>query len=320
MPDQNQNHETGLAANELDLTEAERTALAPDDSDAGSTSDPDPAGNDQGADDQGTDGEADDSAAPVATSEQDAANVAEPPGAPAGIPPPPTNPSVFVPKYNSGEGRNFSEEIEQVNAQLIELKGSYKAGDIDDDEYEQRYEALRDQRGKVELDQRTAVMKQEMTQDMQDQAWVFLQRQFLNDPANAPLVANRLLFAAWEQAMQDVVDEAVAANQRPPEDWAIMVLARQKLADAGMVAADPQRSATADPAPTPAKPNRNPQMQGVPQTLSAIPAAADPSSRETVDTVVEQNIEDLEAYLSGRSESERDQMLKDVPGSFLSDA
>lgn len=320
QPDQN----TALAANEFETTDAERDALAEGAAAAGGAATPPAAGEgttppagDAAAAGAGADGGAGAvAAAPDAAAVAAAAAAAEgdataaagtAPAAPA-----PAAPAHFVPTYTP-ESRDFVTEIFGVNQQLVELKAKYKAGDVEDEHYEEQYEQLRDQRALLERAQDRAQLQAELNQQNSDQSWAYLQRQFLSDVQNAPIAANPLLFAAWATAMEVVVNEAAAAG-RALTDWDVLVGAREELVKAGMLGAQPAAGAQA--AQPPEKPNRAAPIHQVPQTLSSVPAAADPSSRATADAAAEQGIEDLEDYLASKPESERDRILKDVPGQF----
>ncbi|MEN5271837.1 hypothetical protein [Stenotrophomonas lactitubi] len=316
-----------LAANELEMTEGERAALASADETgpgaaAAATGAADPPAAAGGAATPAADASA--AAAPVeGATPPDAAAAAAAGGAAEGAPaapaavsePPPATP--FVPTYAADE-RDYGKEIGDINGKLQALKEKYKAGDVEDEAYEQQYEDLRDERSRVERAQDMATLQQQMSQQNADQSWAYLQRQFLSRPENAGIAASPMRFAAWEQAMQSVVNEAAAAG-RQVTDWDILAGARDLLVSEGLLQAS--AAATAPPVPQPpAKPDRAAPLGSVPATLSTVPAAADPTSRSTADAAAGMdNIEDIESFLAGKSESERDRILRDVPGSFVAD-
>lgn len=316
-----------LAANELEMTEGERAALAsadgaaPGDA-AAATGTPDapaaaaataaPAAEASAAPAAApADGAAQPDAAAAAAAAAEGAVAA----APAAAEPPPATP--FVPTYAADE-RDYGKEIGDINGKLQALKEKYKAGDVEDEAYEQQYEDLRDERSRVERAQDIAALQQQLSQQNADQSWAYLQRQFLSRPENAGIAASPMRFAAWEQAMQSVVNEAAAAG-RQVTDWDILAGARDLLVSEGLLQAS--TAATAPPAAQPpAKPDRAAPLGDVPATLSTVPAAADPTSRSTADAAAGMdNIEDIESFLAGKSESERDRILRDVPGSFVAD-
>lgn len=310
-----------LAANELEMTEGERAALAsayetPPGAAAAATGAAEPAAAAGGAATPAADASA--AAAPVegATTPDAAAAAEGAPAAPAAVSEPaPATP--FVPTYAADE-RDYGKEIGDINGKLQALKEKYKAGDVEDEAYEQQYEDLRDERSRVERAQDMATLQQQMSQQNADQSWAYLQRQFLSRPENAGIAASPMRFAAWEQAMQSVVNEAAAAG-RQVTDWDILAGARDLLVSEGLLQAS--TAATAPPVPQPpAKPDRAAPLGAVPATLSTVPAAADPTSRSTADAAAGMdNIEDIESFLAGKSESERDRILRDVPGSFVAD-
>ncbi len=316
-----------LAANELEMTEGERAALAsadgaaPGDA-AAATGTPDapaaaaataaPAAEASAAPAAApADGAAQPDAAAAAAAAAEGAVAA----APAAAEPPPATP--FVPTYAADE-RDYGKEIGDINGKLQALKEKYKAGDVEDEAYEQQYEDLRDERSRVERAQDIAALQQQLSQQNADQSWAYLQRQFLSRPENAAIAASPIRFAAWEQAMQSVVNDA-AASGRQLTDWDILAGARDLLVTEGLLQAS--TAATAPPvAQAPAKPDRSAPLADVPATLSTVPAAADPTSRSTADGAAGMdNIEDIESFLAGKSESERDRILRDVPGSFVAD-
>lgn len=319
-----------LAANELEMTEGERAALASadgaaPDAAAAATATPDapaaaaataaPAA--EGAAAPAAAAAAGGAAQPDAAASAAAAVAAEgaTTAAPAASEPPPATP--FVPTYAADE-RDYGKEIGEINGKLQALKEKYKAGDVEDEVYEQQYEDLRDERSRVERAQDIAALQQQLSQQNADQSWAYLQRQFLSRPENAAIAASPIRFAAWEQAMQSVVNDA-AASGRQLTDWDILAGARDLLVTEGLLQAS--AAATAPPvAQAPAKPDRSAPLADVPATLSTVPAAADPTSRSTADAAAGMdNIEDIESFLAGKSESERDRILRDVPGSFVAD-
>lgn len=319
-----------LAANELEMTEGERAALASADGAAAGDAPAATATSDAPATATATaTPAAEGSAAPAAAAaaggaaQPDAAATAAAavaaegatPAAPAASEPPPATP--FVPTYAADE-RDYGKEIGEINGKLQALKEKYKAGDVEDEVYEQQYEDLRDERSRVERAQDIAALQQQLSQQNADQSWAYLQRQFLSRPENAAIAASPIRFAAWEQAMQSVVNDAAAAG-RQLTDWDILAGARDLLVTEGLLQAS--AAATTPPvAQAPAKPDRSAPLADVPATLSTVPAAADPTSRSTADAAAGMdNIEDIESFLAGKSESERDRILRDVPGSFVAD-
>ncbi|WP_313033388.1 hypothetical protein [Stenotrophomonas acidaminiphila] len=339
---------TALAANEFEITDAEREALAqaqdaapaaggaaaappaaaaPAESGAAAGQEGTPSGGAANAPAAAGDAEAAGAAAVNAGTGDGAAAAAAEVAAAAAAPAAPAVPAApaaasfaapahFVPTYAADSERDFATEISGINQQLADLKAQYKGGQVDDEAYETQYEALRDQRAAVERAQDRAQLQADLSQQNADQAWAYLQRQFLSDPANAAIANNPLLFAAWEQGMQ-VVANLAAQEGRQLTDWDLLVGAREQLVAAGMLGTPGPAAAPPQPAaPPPPKPDRTPPLAQVPVTLSAVPAAADPTSRAAADAAAEQGIEDLEALLAGKSESERDRLLRDVPGAF----
>ncbi|KOO70041.1 hypothetical protein JY440_14040 [Stenotrophomonas maltophilia] len=316
-----------LAANELEMTEGERAALASaDDAATGdaavATGTPDAPAAAAATAAPAAEASAAPAAAPAnGAAQPDAAAAAAVAAegavaaAPAAAEPPPATP--FVPTYAADE-RDYGKEIGDINGKLQALKEKYKAGDVEDEAYEQQYEDLRDERSRVERAQDIAALQQQLSQQNADQSWAYLQRQFLSRPENAAIAASPIRFAAWEQAMQSVVNDA-AASGRQLTDWDILAGARDLLVTEGLLQAS--AAATAPPvAQAPAKPDRSAPLADVPATLSTVPAAADPTSRSTADAAAGMdNIEDIESFLAGKSESERDRILRDVPGSFVAD-
>lgn len=332
-----------LAANEFDMTDAEKAALSPPEPDATAAAAGNAGDTGTAAAAAGTDGtqpaaaaaDGQQTAAPPAaggdagSAEAVAAAAAAGPGATAGQPEPaaaaaaaaPEQPiAPFVPTYATDE-RDFKAEIGGVNQKLQELKAQYKKGDLEDEIYEQQYEELRDERGRIERAQDMAAMQAQLNQQSADQSWAYLQRQFLSRPENAAIASSPMRFAAWEQAMQNVVTDAHAAG-RQLTDWDILAGARDMLVSEGLMPASVGGAATAPPvAPPPPKPDRTAPLAQVPATLSTVPAAADPGSRSTTDAAAAMDsIEDVESFLAGKSEAERDRILREVPGSFLADS
>jgi hypothetical protein len=312
QPDHSPDNE--LAANELELSEGERTALEGKD-DTG-TATPAAEGTPPAKTEEELQAEADAAAAAEATAAA-AAAVDDPaavatPSAPA--------PTPFVPQYQV-DSRDFGAELTDINSKLVELRAAYKDGKIEDEAYETQFEQLQEQKSDIRLAQNTASITATLNQQNQDQQWAYLQRQFLSLPENAALASNPMLFSAWETAMQVVVDEAAKAGTALL-DWDLLSHARQKLVEGGMMgaaAARPQpTAAAAAAAEVPAKPDRRAPLKDVPATLSGTPAAADALARTASDQLAdEDSIEDLEEKLAGMSESARDRVLSQVPGGFV---
>ncbi|HEY1034556.1 MAG TPA: hypothetical protein VGE09_06205 [Pseudoxanthomonas sp.] len=324
LPD-NSPENTDLAGNELELSDAERAALdsgkegAPAANADGTAA---PTNND-GAPAAGADAGA---AAPAAGA-SGAAPAGGEGGAPAAGDPAPaadTTPTAappaqpFVPTMKV-EDRDFDKELADNKAALLDLRAKHAAGELDDDAYELQYEQLQDQKVSIKVEQSSAALAQQFNQQGLDQSWEYLQKQFLLLPENAAINGNKLVFAAWEAAMQDVVNDAAQQN-RQITDWDLFAGARQKLVEAGLMTAAPARQepAAAAAAAVPAQPDRRPPLNEVPTTLSAVPAGADALGRSTVDQMVESgDIEDIETRMSGMSEVDRERLLAGVPGHFL---
>lgn len=290
------------AGNALELTEAETTALTPE---------VDPAAVVAVA--PATDPAA--VAAPAAPDPAAAAAAADPtPVADAAAAPAQPGPAPFVPTYTA-VARDFDAEVAKVKVALKELKALHGAGTVEDDAYDEQFEALQDSKTALLIAQSNAATRAELNQQNADQSWSYLQDQFFADAANAPLRANSILFAAWEASMQEVVNDAARAG-RQLTDWQLMHEARQKLAEQGIFGAT---AATAAAAATPQpKPDRTPPLGTVPVTLASAPAAAAPGTQSTAEALAETgDIEDIEALLAGKSEAERDQILRGTPGAFV---
>jgi hypothetical protein len=327
MPQPDTQHGSALANNTIELTEGERTALAPEAPatpvegaaaaaapEAGTAAPAAPAA------DAGT------AAAPAAGADAAAvaaAAVADPPVAPAVVAAPaPQAPSApFVPTLSvPADNRDFTAELSKVDQDIKALREQRSAGELDhldDDAFEQQLDTLKDLRTDIRVDQREAKTRADFNTQSADQAWIYLQTQFFADPANAPIQANGILFSAWEAAMQEVVNEA-AKEGRPVTDWSVMVGARQKLVDQGIPLPGSAPAATSTtPAPTPPKPDRTPPLGNVPQTLAHAPSAADPGTRTTAEALADDpDIESIERTLAGKSDAERDAILRGTPGAF----
>jgi hypothetical protein len=307
QPDHSPDNE--LAANELELSEGERTALEGK-NDTG-TAPPAAADTPPAKTEEELKAEADAAAA----AEADAAADDQPPVATPSAP----APTPFVPQYQV-DSRDFGAELTDINAKLVELRAAYKDGKIEDEAYETQFEQLQEQKSDIRLAQNTASITATLNQQNQDQQWAYLQRQFLSLPENAALASNPMLFSAWETAMQVVVDEAAKAGTALL-DWDLLSHARQKLVEGGMMgaaAARPQPTAAATAAAVvPEQPDRRAPLKDVPPTLSSAPAAADALARTASDQLAdEDSIEDLEEKMAGMSEAARDRLLAQVPGNF----
>lgn len=319
LPDNN----PGLAANELELTDAEREAMTPPAAEGDKPNTTPPADKPL---EEGT---------PAAAAAPPAGATGETPpvpaaagegGEPAAAPtPPPAEqkqpaPTPFTMQLPNVD-RNFDTELADVNQQLAQLKAQYKGGDSDmtDEAYEAEFERLQDLKGDIRAAASTAALRQEFNQQSQDASWAWQQRHFLAATENAQLVSNRLLFGAWERAMQDAVDDAAQQGQTLT-DWEVMQQGRQRLVDAGLMAgaaasaAPPPQTAAAT---APPKPDRTPPLKDVPPTLSGVPSAADIGSRSSAEELSTSDIEDLETRLAGMSDAQREALLRGVPGGFL---
>lgn len=260
---------------------------------------------------------ADGAAAPAAPAAAPAAPAADPaPAAPAAADPGPALP--FVPAYVPPQ-RNFDEELKAANDKIADLRKQRSSGeleDLTDDEYEARLDTLRDERSDIKLAMNTAQVQAEIAKQQSNQAWEYLQNQFLGNDANKGIRADDALFSAWETEMQVVVNKAHAEG-RTLTDWQIMADARDNLAKRNYPVGVPGASASTA-APAPDKPDRTPPLGGVPQTLGTAPNAAEAGTRPTADAMGDMgDIEAVERLLAGKSEAERDAILRGVPGSFV---
>lgn len=303
------------AGNALELTEAEISALTPEaDPAAAAAVVPEAV--------PAVDPAAKPDAAAVPAVAPDAAAIAAAAAAPTpdDAPPAPTAPSQpgpapFVPNYTA-EARDFDAEVTKVKGDLKALKQQHTDGLIEDDAYDTQFESLQDAKTGLLIAQSTAQTRAELNQQNADQSWSYLQDQFFADPLNAPLRANTILFAAWEASMQEVVNDAARAG-RQITDWQLMHEARQKLAEQGIggTAATVAAAAVATPQP---KPDRTPPLGNVPVTLANAPAAAAPGTQSTAEALAEiGDIESLEELLAGKSEGDRDAILRATPGAFV---
>lgn len=314
-------HQPGndLAANEFDLTDAETSAMTPEGEGAGADNGTPPAaatGQAEGTPAvEGAPAPAAPGAAEAAAATPDPAPAAATVAAPAAVP--------FVPQYIP-DARDFDAELQGVNSLLTELRAKHSAGSIEDDAYEVEYERLQNQKMDLRIEQSNAKLRAELSQQNADQSWAYLQNQFFADPANAAIRTSGMLFASWEAAMQDVVNEA-AADGRQVTDWDLMTEARKKMVEAGIPLpaaggasnAPAPNAAPATPA-TPPKPDRTPPMGNVPQTLATAPSAADPGQRGTSDQLADiGDIEDIEDRLANMGEAQRDAVLRGTPGAFV---
>lgn len=283
------------AGNAPVITDAEKAQL-----DARAAGEPDPA--------------APPASAPVA---------ADPPAAPvdaaaspAAQTPAPAQPNIpFIPAYQPPT-RDFDQELRDVEAKIADLRQQRANGDLDglsEDEYDQQLDTLRDQRADIRFESRAAADRAELAKQTSDQAWQWLQDQFFALEGNAAIRSDPALFSAWEAEMQAVVNKA-AAESRSLSDWQLMNDARDGLVARGYPIAGAPRP-SADTTPPPAKPDRTPPLGGLPQTLGGAPSAADPGTRPTASAMAEGDITDIERMMAGKSEAERDAILRGVPGS-----
>lgn len=287
---------------------------------------------------------ADEAAALATSSQQDPPNTQDPPAVAAEAPAQVTEPATTAPEApvadpapaqaasndadipappqpfyvrRDVETRDFKAETDAIAAKLISLKEQYRNDDINDDQYEQQYEALQDQKLQLRLAEERAMEGQRLNQASADQAWDYLVSNFLARPENHAIGTNNILFAAWEQAMQQVVDEASASTAALTE-WQIMFAARKKLADLNMLPT--QQAPAADggqaihPTPRPPQPDRIPPIGMVPQSLGTIPTGADPTSRGRADELSNMGIEELEGMMAGMTDAQRDEVLRSTPG------
>lgn len=313
--------ELALAGNDIEVTDAEAAALKTDDeATAAEAATAAAAANAAGG--EATPPKTEDKPLEEGNAAATAAAAEQAPPAVAAEPPPPAAP--FVPVLPADQ-RDYAAEVNTIDQQLKQLKTEYRSGDSDlsDEDYESRYEQLQEQKLGIKNDWNTAKLRAEFNTASADQAWAYQQQQFLALAQNAAIAKNAEVFAAWESAMQGVVN-AAARESRQITDWDIFVGARNRLAELGILPGADAAAPAAKPAPQAAgerspKPDRTPPLGNVPQTLSAAPAAADPGAKTTTETLASREIEDVEDWLAGKSEAERDSLLKGLPGAFVDD-
>jgi hypothetical protein len=238
-------------------------------------------------------------------------------GTPAPAPAPDTSPeppAPFIPATTAPAARDFAAEIGTVKQDLLGLRQKLSAGEIDDDQYFEQFEALNEKKSQLTIDQRLHEDRVAQAVANSEQAWNYMVERFRDIPDNAAL-RNPYIEAAWEAAMQEVF-AAASASGRQLTDWQLMQEGRAKLAEQGLIQAAVPAPAAA-PAP-PAPPPRNPPMGNVPQQLSAAPSAADPGPRASAEALAGMDVEELETRLAGLSDAARDELLRGTPGTFLS--
>lgn len=256
---------------------------------------------------------ADDPAAVAVVADPAAAAVVE------AVTPMPQPAAPFVPAYAAPAARDFATELTTTETALTELRQKRTAGDLDeltDDQYEAQLDTLRDQRSEIKSDYKIHQMQADLASQSQNQAWEYLQNQFFAVPGNAEIRADGMRFAAWENAMQVVVNEAALASKQIT-DWEVMSSARDKMAAVGMLGAAATPAASATPTPQP-KPDRSAPLQNVPASLAHVPAAAEAGQRPTSEAMGEMGgIEEVERLFANKTEAERDMILRGVAGHFV---
>lgn len=261
---------------------------------------------------------------PVVVAAVEGAPVVDPAAAVVEAPTPvveaPSQPAApFVPAYAAPAARDFATELTAADTALQELRKQRAAGELDeltDDQYEAQLDTLRDTRSEIKSDAKIHQMQSELASQSQNQAWEYLQNQFFAVPGNAEIRADGMRFAAWENAMQVVVNEAALAGKQIT-DWEVMSGARDKMAAAGMLGGAATPTATGTPTPQP-KPDRSAPLKDVPASLAHVPAAAESGQRPTSQAMGEMGgIEDIERTFANKTEAERDMILRGVPGMFV---
>ena len=306
--------DSGLPAhNAAELTEAEVAALQPESVPASAEAEP-PAPEAGAASPA-----ADPAAAADAPPPDDGATAAASPEPAVQVPPP-----LFVPKLNV-EDRNFDEELKAISADLAAIRQKYRDGDFDSDEaYDSAFDALKAREFDVRLARDRAELAAEQNQANADQAWSFMSNQFMAMPQNRAIGENIVLFRAWEEAMQQAVITA-AHGGKNLSDWEVMNAGRDLLVNMGLLSATGSAQGNAAPVAEaqrerPPQPDRTAPLGAVPQQLGAVPTAADPGARGGAESLASLDIETLEAQMAGMSDAQRDEILKGVPGTYISEA
>ncbi|MEO6030383.1 MAG: hypothetical protein ABIP61_00540, partial [Burkholderiaceae bacterium] len=216
--------------------------------------------------------------------------------------------------------RDFTTELTAAETALTELRQKRSAGDLDDltdDQYEAQLDTLRDQRSEIKSDHKIHQMQADLASQSANQACEYLQNQFFAVPGNAEIRASPMRFAAWETAMQVVVNEAAQAGKQIT-DWEVMSGARERMASEGLLGGTPAATQAGSAVTPPAKPDRTAALHNVPASLANVPAAAESGQRPTSEAMGEMGgIEDVESMFANKTEAERDMILRGVPGMFV---
>jgi outer membrane biosynthesis protein TonB len=296
-------------------TEAPAPAPAPAPTDAPAPAPaPTPSGDDKAA--------ADAAAATAA-----AAAVATPTPAPAPTPAPTPIPGgVFTPNLAPTDNRDFAGELKKLKddytASIAALEEANEKGKVDDDQLEARRatidQAYEDGREEVITARTTHNVQSALAKTVADQGWEANYKAFLLVPENALLARSADHRALWEACMKQEVNEA-AVKAEVLDDWSLLTRSRDRLLRTiGVAPGAPAPAAAPVAAPAPAPPNRNPPLKDVPPTTSRAPAAPVPSNAG-VEELASQGIQDLERHMATLSDTQREALLKQLPGSFVDD-
>lgn len=202
---------------------------------------------------------------------------------------------------NPGQPRDYKAEIAALKVQL-------EAGTLDDDQYEEQADAIKQARWEYESHAKIAAQ-------LEQSNWNTNHNIFLQDPSNTLLAKSQSLATAWYDAMKRVADHQASIGNWPIPDITLMQMGRDLLyTEAGLTAAHPAATPTpATPAATQPAP-RVPNLSGIPPTLGAAPGAAPTGARETIDTMAGKGIVDIERAMAGMTEAQLDEFMRRVPG------
>lgn len=177
------------------------------------------------------------------------------------------------PAYRAELPPDFGAKVEELRAKEASLIESFKAGDLDFDDYRAQTAALQQEAAALERAVTKAEIAREIAEQTAQQAW-FDSVNRMADAAKRDGIDYRQ--DATKQRDLDVFIKALAAdqgNQDKPADWFLQEAHKRVMALHGVVAAKP---AAAGPADTKKPAARKPPVDALPKTLAQVPGGDGP--------------------------------------------
>lgn len=181
----------------------------------------------------------------------------------------PVSPGAFVPTIQVADVPDYATKMTELKSQLTEATKKYADGDLSQEDFLARQEAINEQRAELRQQHDRAVMAQTINEQTSQQLWSAHQREFFDQEASKALYGDQVMYAALNAAVINLA--AKPENAGRSGAWMLKEadrMVRARFQPAAKPAEDPSKPKGDKPK------DRKPDLSQVPTTLAQLPAAA----------------------------------------------